>query len=194
MARLGLLFAALAVLVAAGPAPAKEPLNIVRLARSWPAHFALSGTKTEPTYIEHVQMYRDGNVFTLEGGAPAGMTPSVEIVTVAQDGTLTATVCPKAMNCALPLRPDGFLASAAILGALRRGKLKGRLEPRRFGRYWVVCVPAEQLGIAHPILDPCVEIHTGAVLAQRHRRTGRFDGPSLDPSSIRLTTTSLAMQ
>lgn len=194
MARLGLILAAAALLVAAAQARAGETLDIARLARSWPTHFTLSGTKTEPTYIEHIRMRRDGNVFTLEGGGPAGVAPSVEVVTVAPDGTLTATVCPKAMNCARPLRPDGFLASAAILGALRRGKLKGRLQPRRFGHYRVVCVPAEEIGIAHPILDPCVEIHSGAVLAQRHRRTGRFDGPSLDPWSVRLGTDSIAMQ
>jgi hypothetical protein len=37
------------------------------------------------------------------------------------------------------------------------------------------------------VLDPCVEAHSGAVIAQRHRRSGEFDGPSLDPWSINLS-------
>ena len=32
-----------------------------------------------------------------------------------------------------------------------------------------------------------VDAHSGAVVAQRHRRSGEFDGPSLDPSPIDLS-------
>ena len=179
--------AALLMLGIVGTAHAGETPDLADLAKSWPTHFALSGTKTEPTYIEHISLVRDGDVFTLAGGAPAGMSPSEERIEVTADGTLHRLSCPAAMNCADGRVPAGFLASAAILAAIKRGALTGPVMPLRYGAYRVVCIKAETLGIANPVLDPCIEIHSGAVLAQRHRRSGRFDGPSLDPASIELS-------
>jgi hypothetical protein len=183
--------AILALVVVAGvPAAARaaERLDIAQLASTWPSRFTLSGTKTEPTYVEQVSVTRDGDIFILSGGAPAGMAQSGETIAVAADGQMTVLACPAAMNCAPPLRPSGFLATAAIVAAARRGNLVGRVEAIRFGAFRVVCVPAEALGVSDPVLDPCVEIKSGAVLAQRHRITHRFDGPSLDPWSIELAT------
>lgn len=188
--------AALLVLVVALALPwegrADDGLDITRVARAWPTHFTLSGTKTEPTYIEQIGLTRSGDVFTLSGGAPAGMTPSREVVAVTAGGELRPVLCPPAMDCAPPLRPSGFLASAAIVAAARRGALHGHFVPLRFGRYQVLCIPAEEIGIAHPVLDPCVEIHSGAVLALRHRLSGKFEGPSLDPWSVHLTGITVA--
>ncbi len=166
---------------------ADDRLDIARLAKAWPKHFTLSGTKTEPTYIEQVRLTRNGDVFTLSGGAPAGMAQSREVVSVAAGGDIRPILCPAAMRCAAPLQPGGFLASAAIVAAARRGTLHGRLAPLRFGGYRIVCIPAEKIGVAHAVLDPCVEVGSGAVLAQRHRLSGKFEGPSLDPWSIELT-------
>jgi hypothetical protein len=52
----------------------------------------------------------------------------------------------------------------------------------------VVCVPAERIGLARPLFDPCFDSATGAALAQRHRLTGKFDGPSLEPTSVRIAS------
>lgn len=148
-------------------AAAAEPVDIGRLVASWPDHFVMTGTKTEPTYVYHVEVSRDGEVFRLTGGAPLNTEPLRDSVTVA-DGR----------------QPIGFLATASIIGAVRSGQLSGSFEPRPFGDRQVVCVPAEAIGVDRPIVDPCVDTETGAVLAQRHRLTGDFDGPSLDPWSV----------
>ncbi len=182
----------IAIFVSTGTARSDDRVDIARLAATWPDHFLVSGTKTEPTYVEGVTLTRDGNIFTLWGGAPVGMTASWQRLAVGDGGELTVIACPTAMPCRQPLRPSGFLASAAILAAARRGALHGRFTPRRFGPYRVVCVPAEQIGIAHPLLDPCVELHSGAVIALRHRLSHKFEGPSLDPWSVKFTTATWA--
>jgi hypothetical protein len=180
----------LAALWTSGPALARETFDIVALERSWPSHFVLTGTKTEPTYVEHIRLARDGGKFVLTGGAPAGMAASTERIAVAPRGLLIALSCPASMDCAGPPTPSGFLASAAIVAAIDRGVLSGHFPALRFGAYRVICVPAEKLGITAPILDPCVEVRFGAVIAQRHRLSHRFDGPSLDPWSIELSVPS----
>jgi hypothetical protein len=187
-----IVLALIAIIVSIGTAPADDRVDIARLAVTWPDHFLVSGTKTEPTYVETVTLARDADVFTLSGGAPLGMAQSRQSLAVDARGELKVIACPASMRCGPPLRPSGFLASAAILAAARRGALRGRFAPRRFGPYRVVCVPAEEIGIAHPVLDPCIEVHSGAVLALRHRLSHKFDGPSLDPWSVELTTGALA--
>ena len=147
----------------------------------------LTGTKTEPTYIEHIRLRRDRDLFILQGGGPMGTPVSRESVIVAADGTLSHRDCPAAMDCASHIVPSGFLASAAILAAIRHGGLAGAFVPRRYGAVAVICIPAERIGVQAPVLDPCVETRTGAVVAQRHRLSKQFDGPSLDPWSIGLS-------
>jgi hypothetical protein len=187
-----IVFSVIAIIVSTGAARSDDRVDIARLAATWPDHFLVSGTKTEPTYIEGVTLARDGNIFTLWGGAPVGMPASRQRLAVGDGGQLTVIACPASLSCRQPLRPSGFLASAAILAAARRGALHGRFTARRFGPYRVVCVPAEQIGIAQPLLDPCVEIHSGAVIALRHRLSHKFEGPSLDPWSVEFTTDALA--
>jgi hypothetical protein len=184
--------ALIALSVSIGTARTDDRIDIARLAARWPDHFLLSGTKTEPTYVEAVTLRRDGDIFTLTGGAPLGMGASRQSLSVDKRGQLTMVTCPTSMRCGPPLRPSGFLASAAIVAAARRGALSGRFTPRRFGPYRVVCIPAEEIGIVNPVLDPCVEVHSGAVLALRHRLSHNFDGPSLDPWSLELTTGAFA--
>lgn len=162
-------------------------VDIARLAATWPQAYVLDGTKTEPTYIEHIRLQRDGDTFILEGGGPMGTPASRESVIIAADGTLNHIDCPAAMDCAARTVPGGFLASAAILAAIRHGSLAGMFVPRRYGDLTVICIPAERIGVEAPVLDPCVETRTGAVVAQRHRLSKHFDGPSLDPWSIGLS-------
>jgi hypothetical protein len=174
-------------------AGAVPTIDIAAAAASWHAQFQLSGTKTEPTYIEHIRLTRDGDLFILEGGAPAGMAPSRESLTLRPDGTLIHLDCPAAMRCDGMELPSGFLASAAILAAIRGRQLSGRFPLLPYGGFALVCIPAERLGIRDAVLDPCIDARSGAVIAQRHRRSGEFDGPSLDPWSITLSTSPIQL-
>jgi hypothetical protein len=161
-------------------------LDIVAAATSWSGRFILTGTKTEPIYIEHIRLERDVDVFTLQGGAPAGTPPSSESVILDDQGSLRHLVCPAGMACDTREPPSGFLASAVVAAAIRHHRLSGRFPIFSYGGFTLACIAAERLGIKNPVLDPCVEVRSGAVMAQRHRRSGRFDGPSLDPWSINL--------
>ena len=180
-------------LAAAGAVDAAPTIDIALAAASWGPQFILTGTKTEPTYIEHIHLDRDGDIFVLQGGAPAGMTPSRESVVLGADGALRHLDCPTGMRCDTAEPPSGFLASAVILGAIRAQRLSGRFPIVAYGGFELVCVPAERLGVQNAVLDPCVEVHSGAVVAQRHRRSGEFDGPSLDPWSINLSKPTLQL-
>jgi hypothetical protein len=61
---------------------AASSIDIGAAAKSWAPQFVLTGTKTEPTYIEHIRLERDGARFVLQGGAPAGMPSSREYAPV----------------------------------------------------------------------------------------------------------------
>jgi hypothetical protein len=97
------------------------------------------------------------------------------------------------MSCDTSEPPSGFLASAVILGAIRAQRLSGRFPIVSYGGFELLCVPADRLGVQNAVLDPCIEAHSGAVVAQRHRRSGEFDGPSLDPWSINLSIPPLQL-
>jgi hypothetical protein len=174
-------------LAAAGAVDAAPTIDIALAAASWGPRFILTGTKTEPTYIEHIRLERDGDLFILQGGAPAGMAPSRESITLGADGTLRHLDCPTGMSCDTIEPPSGFLASAVILSAIRQQRLSGRFPIVSYGGLELFCIPADRLGVQNAVLYPCVDAHSGAVVAQRHRRSGEFDGPSLDPSSIDLS-------
>jgi hypothetical protein len=178
-------------LAAAGAVDATPTIDIATAAASWGARFTLTGTKTEPTYVEHIRLQRDGDVFILEGGAPAGMTPSRESIVLDASSTLRHIDCPARMSCDTANPPSGFLASAVILSAVRQQRLSGRYPILPYGGLELLCIPAERLGVHDPVLDPCVEAHSGAVIAQRHRRSGEIDGPSLDPWSVNLSVPPL---
>jgi hypothetical protein len=177
-------------LAAACAVEAAPTIDIAAAAAFWGRRFILTGTKTEPTYIEHIRLERDGDLFILEGGAPAGSVSSRESVALDAGGALRHVDCPAAMSCDTPEPPSGFLTSAVVVAALRAGRLSGRFPVISYGGFALICIPADRLGIGNPILDPCIESHTGAVIAQRHRRSGEFDGPSLDPWSINLSISS----
>jgi len=173
----------------ATPRPDSSPVRIADVAASWPTSYTVTGTKTEPTYIEHVTIMRNDDVFTVAGGAMVNMEPSIESVRLGTDGTIEHVVCPTAMDCSVSRPLSGFLATASVLSAARSGRLTASVVPQPFGDRTVVCIPAEQIGIDTPVLDPCLDTETGAVLAQRHRRSGTYDGPTFDPWSVTVTAT-----
>jgi hypothetical protein len=184
----GLTAAGIATAVGAGAVPT---IDIAGAQAVWPPQFVVSGTKTEPTYIEHIRLRRDNDLFTLEGGAAAGMEPSRESVALRPNGSLVHRDCPAAMHCDDTAPPSGFLASAIVLAAIRNQQITGRLPLFPYGDFQLVCIPAERLGIREPVLDPCFDAQSGAVMAQRHRRSGEFDGPSLDPWSISFSSSAV---
>ena len=53
-------------LAAAGAVDAAPTIDIAPAAASWGPRFILTGTKTEPTYIEHIRLERDGDIFILK--------------------------------------------------------------------------------------------------------------------------------
>ena len=184
MVKRGLLIGLL-VALSCGPAPAAE-IDLASWARGLPQSFSASGSKNEPTYLAAIDITRAGDRFTIRGGAPAWMERSVEAVSVSADGLVSHDICPAGMDCRAAARPAGFLSSAALLAASRRGLLHGAAAIEPYGPFSVVCVPGEQLSIGNPILDPCFEIISGAAIAEKHRTSHRFDGPSLDPASVHI--------
>jgi hypothetical protein len=167
-----------------------ERLDVARWAANLPTNYAVHGAKTEPTYEEALDLRRDGDVFSVVGGAPGWSTRSTESVMVSAEGALSRWPCGVNENCELSRPPAGFLATAALIAAERRGALAPATGiVLRFGDRRVVCVDAARLGIERPILDPCFDLRTGAAIAQRHRMSGRFDGPTMDPSSVRIDST-----
>jgi hypothetical protein len=151
----------------------------------WPPHFDVRGTKTEPTWVEAIRLMRKGDVFVLEGGGLADAEQTVAAIAVDPVGTLRWLACPPLMACTNEPPPAGFLASAVLLGALRRGALAGEVVVFPFDERRIFCIAAEKLGYNNPIMDPCFDAGTGAVLAQRMRVDGSVSGPSMDPGSIR---------
>jgi hypothetical protein len=160
------------------------PIDLARWAERLPSSFLVHGVKTEPTYQEVVDIQRNGDIFTLVGGAPAWAERSRQSIVVSRNGQLRYTLCPKAMDCSAAPMPTGFLATATLVSASRRSQLHGAVAATTFGGREIICIPAEWIGIARPLFDPCFDSITGAVLAQRHRLTGQFDGPSFEPSSF----------
>ena len=173
---------------------------------SWPRHYELSATHSEQQYVENVRLLRSGSDFVLIGGVSPPDLPLRITVQVGSDGSIRGTdaagreiVCPDAVAipCALPLR--GLLASAAVLAAARRGAMPQVLVRAMFAGRCVICVDAAQIAAAAaptaplepPIVDPCLDARTGAVLAFRHRRSGQFEGASLDPESIHIAVGSV---
>ena len=172
-------------LISPGSPVAAQAIDVGAWARALPSDYAVSGFKNEPTYLAAIDIERRGDLFTITGGAPAWAERSSVSMRVTPAGDLVIVACPKPLVCdGAP--PAGFLASAALVAAARRGADLGTVEPVAYGERNVICLPGERLGILEPILDPCFDVLTGAVLAQRHRRDGSFDGPSLDPASIKV--------
>jgi hypothetical protein len=173
------------VFVLALPLRAESTLDVAATVRGWPDRFELIGSKTEPTWVEHVRLMRRGDVFILEGGGLAGGEQTTESVEVTRSGTIRHLQCPAARDCSDASPLAGFLASAQVLASLRAGLLKGSARVVAYGERHVFCLPAEAIGVQEPILDPCFDVATGAVLAQRDRIDGSWGGPSLDKATLR---------
>jgi hypothetical protein len=172
----------------AGPAPAAT-VALGPLVASWPDRFELTGTKGVETWVEHVHVVRDGERFVLTGGAPRGEVQQVRTVEVVGD-RIVETPCPddggSGTSCAI--EPSvGFLSTAALVAATERAELPLELPVLDYAGRSVVCPPARLLGIERAALDPCFDLATGAVLAQRDPDLGEFGGPSLDPWSVVVT-------
>jgi hypothetical protein len=155
-------------------------VDVAAWAAALPAAFTVHGTKTEPTWQESVDIRRDGDRIVVTGGAPGWADRAMEVARVSREGT----VCLAEVGCPAGVAPSGFLATAGLLAAARRHGLRGRAAVVPFGARQVLCLPGESLGIAAPILDPCFDRESGAAVAQRHRTSGAFDGPTLDPASL----------
>jgi hypothetical protein len=183
---LALVAQALIILPTSGYAHRNTSIDIAVWVAHWPTRFQVAGGKSEPTYVEAIDETRRGNIFSARGGAPAWEKRATETVSVSATGTIRHLVCPKGMNCRTDTLGISFLASALLLAAVRAHRPLGRAIPVRYGDREVICLPAGRLGIADAIFDPCFDLETGAVLAQRDRQTGHFGGPSLDPGSMRI--------
>ena len=184
----GVAFAALgAAFMATSHTQAQDAsIDVAAWVKNWPARFSVAGGKSEPAYVEAINIDRHGDVFTTIGGAPAWEKRAVETVSISPAGKVTRVACPSDIDC--EARPAvSFLSSAWLLAAYRERVHLGRAAPVPYGTRQVVCIPAERIGVTEAVLDPCFDLETGAVLAQRHRLSGRFDGPSLDPGSIRIS-------
>ena len=162
-----------------------QTIDLKTWVASWPDHYAVSGKKFELTYIQAIDIRRDGDAFSVTGGAPSWIERWTQTITVTPAGVLETPMC-GASPCPGLSRPSGYLSTATMLALARTNSLSGQGDLRKFGSRWVVCVPGEVLGFAHPLLDPCFDRATGAVLAQWQRTSGRFDGPSLDPATVRI--------
>lgn len=162
-----------------------DTIDLATTVMHWPAGFDLRGSKTEPTWVEYVRVLRHGDFFVLEGGGLYGAEQTVEAVRVTPAGRVQHVTCPPIMECGSGTPLSGFLAVAELLGSARRGELAGRIATVPFGDRRVFCLPAERLGVVEPILDPCFDVTTGAVLAQRARTDQSFSGPTLDVATLR---------
>lgn len=180
--------AALLLMASIATGAAAAEIDLARWSRSLPLHFSVSGSKVEPTYMAAIDISRDGDRIAVLGGAPAWMQRSLEAVSVSEHGSIRYDACPRSMDCGGTLHPSGFLATASLIAANRKGELAGAVKIEPFGKWQVVCVDAGLLGIPSPILDPCFEVNTGAAIAQKHRLSRRFDGPTLDPATVRIAT------
>jgi hypothetical protein len=184
---LGIAASAASVAPTRNAAAAGAAIDVAAWVAHWPVEFTVWGGKSEPTYVEAIDIERLGDVFTARGGAPAWERRATESITVEASGRMRHLRCAAGMSCADAAPGVSFLSSAALLAAFRAHRPLGRATPMPYGDREILCLPAERLGIKEAVLDPCFDLETGAVLAQRHRLSGRIDGPSLDPGSIHVT-------
>ena len=91
-------------------------IDVAAWVARWPTRFDLSGGKSEPTYVEAINIDRRGNVFTAVGGAPAWEQRSVERVSIDSSGNVTHLVCPSGLNCDARARRELFVQRLAARG------------------------------------------------------------------------------
>jgi hypothetical protein len=183
--------ALLAGLVGASDAPRSAPATLAATVTSWPDEYMVTGTKTEPTYIEYVRFGRRGDLFGLEidivaqGNHPGGRTRTV--LSVSPRGVVTRLGCGRP-TCAVEQPPHGFLATAWVLALHRRSDLRAPIRHRDFAGRTLLCLDDVALGTTRPVMDPCLDSATGAAPAQLSRlNPTRFAGPTLDETGIDIT-------
>ncbi len=158
---------------------------------AWPDGYAVTGTKSEPLYVEHITSTRTGDRYALtievvaQGDTPLGVQRSA--VQLGDDGAVQwIDGCTKpAAQCSDDPGLRGFLSQAALLGALERGVLPADATgvARTLHGHPVVCVSDRALHPADPPvvegLDPCFSISTGALLGHWSTPSAAFVGPTL---------------
>lgn len=176
-----------------------QPLS--ELVASWPTAYTVTGTKSEPGYIEHITLTRDGDLFGLriviaaQGEAAGGS--STALVRVASDGRIQWLSGCTADDCANDTALRGYLGGAAMLSAQRQGRLTATATIRYLDSRAVACVADHDLYLqtspttsstassaVSPALAPCFSMTTGAVLGQYSDVNATFDGPTMAAGSI----------
>lgn len=153
------------------------------------------GTKSEPTYVETIRISRDDDRFTLDAQANGQRFGRVEM-SVDDHGQVVVLACPLGASCGL--HPTGYLATVQILAMVRRGQGIGTAPVLRYAGREIACVPASLLRGTPPntevdgnstmalraVSTPCLDVETGAVLAQRSSDDGAFVGPTLNEGTL----------
>ena len=107
-------------------------IDVAAWVKNWPARFSVVGGKSEPAYVEAINIDRHGDVFTTIGGAPAWEKRAVETVSISPAGKVTRVACPSGIDC--QVRPAvSFLPSAWLLGGVSRTRPLGS---RGAGTLW----------------------------------------------------------
>jgi hypothetical protein len=166
-------------------ATATESVDLATVARDWTVDYVVHGTKTEPTFVEHVEYARQGDRFFLRGDID-GEQLGLQALDLAPDGSISVDSCPPGTGCS-DAPPNGFLSTIAVLAALRTGRLTGSGDVVSYAGRQGVCIPLEaiQPELKSPVvLDPCLDLQTGALLAERRRFDGQFGGAMLDEASF----------
>lgn len=165
-----------------------QAVDLASVAQAWNMDFAVRGSKTEPTFVEHVEYAREGDRFVLSGDI-AGEQLGQLALDLGSDGSISVAACPEADTCS-DAPPNGFLSTVSVLAALRSGRLSGTGDLINYAGRTGVCVPLEAIQPtldAPVVLDPCLDLQTGALLAERRRFDGQFGGAMLDEATVRLT-------
>lgn len=164
---------------------------LAAIVADWPTGYTVVGAKSEPLYTEHIRIDRDGDDVRVridvvgQGDERFGTQQSA--VHVGEDGTVSWTDgCTKSpAACADDTELRGFLATAALLGLVRQGRLPADGVARDVHGTPVVCVDDAALHPDAPPaavrLDPCFDRATGAVLAHWSPDSAAFVGATLAP-------------
>lgn len=187
----GVCGAGVAAVAAAAPAAEPRTVALADVVAGWPDGFVVTGAKSEPLYTEHIRIERSDDDLRVriavigQGDEPFGTQRSA--VHVGDDGTIAWTRgCPKDPDsCADDTTLRGFLATAAVLGLAREGRLPREGVVRDVHGTPAVCVDDAALhpdaAPAHVRLDPCFDLATGAVLAHWSPDSAAFVGATLAP-------------
>jgi hypothetical protein len=181
-----------AAAAAAGAATAgSDPLALAAVVADWPARYTVEGSKSEPLYTERIRIDRDGDDVRLRidviGQGDEAFGTQQSAVHVGQDGTVVWTDgCTKTpAACADDTQLRGFLATAALVGLARQGRLPAHAVARDVHGTPAVCVDDAALHPDAPPaavrLDACFDRATGAVLAHWSPDSAAFVGATLAP-------------